>query len=297
MRMRLFAAILALGTSAADAQGTLTFLNGSAPVNYCPLSGHGQLAGQPVGSDFTAYLMMDGETVAETPFITNANGDTGIFFGGVITLEGIPGPGPVNLEVMAYNPDGSILTSSGISIELGSFIYASSESSRSLWAESARLPPLRRICTCPNSACGSLSLRTPLSLFWAERPCSSSVAAGSDQQSVASAVCQHTVLYARKERSAWGSQPARTALSRLTHVRDGGRLPTPGLGGPPSRSGAFVYRLGHGPLKAERRVRFPYALPVPAPAWKTATPGGLTPERRRWHHRWPPPGGPGASAG
>jgi mRNA-degrading endonuclease RelE of RelBE toxin-antitoxin system len=27
--------------------------------------------------------------------------------------------------------------------------------------------------------------------------------------------------------------------------------------------GAFVYRLGHGPLKAERRVRFPYALPKP----------------------------------
>jgi mRNA-degrading endonuclease RelE of RelBE toxin-antitoxin system len=25
--------------------------------------------------------------------------------------------------------------------------------------------------------------------------------------------------------------------------------------------GVFVYRLGHGPLKAERRVRFPYALP------------------------------------
>ncbi len=25
--------------------------------------------------------------------------------------------------------------------------------------------------------------------------------------------------------------------------------------------GAFVYRSGHGPLKAERRVRFPYALP------------------------------------
>ena len=29
--------------------------------------------------------------------------------------------------------------------------------------------------------------------------------------------------------------------------------------GPPA--GAFVYQLGHGPLKAERRVRFPYALP------------------------------------
>ena len=25
--------------------------------------------------------------------------------------------------------------------------------------------------------------------------------------------------------------------------------------------GAFVYQLGRGPLKAERRVRFPYALP------------------------------------
>ena len=28
------------------------------------------------------------------------------------------------------------------------------------------------------------------------------------------------------------------------------------------RYGVFVYRLGHGPLKAERRVRFPYALPI-----------------------------------
>jgi hypothetical protein len=27
------------------------------------------------------------------------------------------------------------------------------------------------------------------------------------------------------------------------------------------QNGAFVYQLGHGPLKAERRVRFPYALP------------------------------------
>jgi hypothetical protein len=29
-----------------------------------------------------------------------------------------------------------------------------------------------------------------------------------------------------------------------------------------SEYGAFVYQLGHGPLKAERRVRFPYALPT-----------------------------------
>jgi hypothetical protein len=26
--------------------------------------------------------------------------------------------------------------------------------------------------------------------------------------------------------------------------------------------GPFVYQLGHGPLKAERRVRFPYGLPI-----------------------------------
>ena len=35
------------------------------------------------------------------------------------------------------------------------------------------------------------------------------------------------------------------------------------------RNGAFVYQLGHGPLKAERRVRFPYALPLPAPSIET----------------------------
>jgi hypothetical protein len=28
-------------------------------------------------------------------------------------------------------------------------------------------------------------------------------------------------------------------------------------------NGAFVYRLGRGLLKAERGVRFPYALPIP----------------------------------
>ena len=31
----------------------------------------------------------------------------------------------------------------------------------------------------------------------------------------------------------------------------------------PQPVGALVYRLGHGPLKAERRVRFPCALPFP----------------------------------
>lgn len=38
------------------------------------------------------------------------------------------------------------------------------------------------------------------------------------------------------------------------------------MGWPPidfcRQNGAFVYQLGHGPLKAERRVRFPYALPL-----------------------------------
>ena len=36
--------------------------------------------------------------------------------------------------------------------------------------------------------------------------------------------------------------------------------------------GVFVYRLGHGPLKAERRVRFPYALPTPQPYTKSLAP-------------------------
>ena len=31
-----------------------------------------------------------------------------------------------------------------------------------------------------------------------------------------------------------------------------------------SMDGALVYRLGHGPLKAERRVQFPCALPLPS---------------------------------
>ena len=35
-----------------------------------------------------------------------------------------------------------------------------------------------------------------------------------------------------------------------------------GLGWGFEMDGAFVYQLGHGPLKAERRVRFPYALPI-----------------------------------
>jgi mRNA-degrading endonuclease RelE of RelBE toxin-antitoxin system len=52
--------------------------------------------------------------------------------------------------------------------------------------------------------------------------------------------------------------------ARSTHVAMS-RTPLtsapPRIGCSRSSSGAFVYRLGHGPLKAERRVRFPYALP------------------------------------
>ncbi len=53
--------------------------------------------------------------------------------------------------------------------------------------------------------------------------------------------------------------------------------------------GAFVYQLGHGPLKAERRVRFPYALPIfrraaVAVSHRRASPIGVTGAGacRRW---------------
>ena len=53
-----------------------------------------------------------------------------------------------------------------------------------------------------------------------------------------------------------------TALSRRrSRVRIPYGLPTSAF-----RSlGAFVYRLGYHPFKVERRVRFPYALPLPRP--------------------------------
>ncbi len=102
MKVRLFAAMLALGTSAASAQGTLTFLNGSAPVTY-GTDQFGHTIGAGVDSDFTAYLQMDGKTVAQTPFIQN-----GIFSGGTVTLDGVPGPGPVDMQVYVSNTDGSL---------------------------------------------------------------------------------------------------------------------------------------------------------------------------------------------
>ncbi len=112
MRVRLFAAILALGISAASAQGTLTFLNASAPVYYPRFTGKPE--GTGLGSDFTAYLEMDGETVASAPFISNANGGTGIFNGGTVTLDGVPGPGPVDMVVRISNSDYSLYGTSGI---------------------------------------------------------------------------------------------------------------------------------------------------------------------------------------
>ncbi len=102
----MFAVLLALGISAASAQGTLTFLNGSAPV--------ASWTGPPVWSDFTAYLEMDGKVVASAPFISNDYGYAGIFNGGTVTLDGIPGPGPVDMVVYISNADGSLHCSSGI---------------------------------------------------------------------------------------------------------------------------------------------------------------------------------------
>ena len=48
---------------------------------------------------------------------------------------------------------------------------------------------------------------------------------------------------------------SKTRTRRLTTEGVSGNLMALGCG-------AFVYQLGHGPLKAERRVRFPCALPL-----------------------------------
>ena len=65
--------------------------------------------------------------------------------------------------------------------------------------------------------------------------------------------------------------------SQLTSVSPAFRFdtfcPTPKI---LNQVGVFVYRLGHGPLKAERRVRFPYALPtLQAPPELVCQSGGL----------------------
>jgi hypothetical protein len=48
--------------------------------------------------------------------------------------------------------------------------------------------------------------------------------------------------------------------------------------------GAFVYRLGRGPLKAERRVRFPYALPTQETPQIQAFSQTSSPRRAKMHN-------------
>lgn len=107
MRKLLFTILCAAAVVAANAQGTLNFLNLGQPVKDAATD-------MPIGAGFTAQLhMAEGMNPAGTvggpaDFITGPDGPTGLFNGGTITIDGVSGPGPVDLMVYASNADGTI---------------------------------------------------------------------------------------------------------------------------------------------------------------------------------------------
>lgn len=100
MRKLLFTALCALATLTASAQGTLTFLNPTAPVSNAD-------DGSLLGAGFTAQLLRDGTAVASADFI-----NAGIFSGGTVTLENASGA--VDLSVYVSNADGTITGTSPV---------------------------------------------------------------------------------------------------------------------------------------------------------------------------------------
>lgn len=114
MKKLLFATFCVVVALSANAQGTLNFLNLSAPV-----SGPDGL----LGEGFTAQLqLVDGTNVGDPAnFIVNSNtGPTGVFNGRTRTIDGVEGPGPVDLRVFVTNADGSLFgTSAPFSQPLG----------------------------------------------------------------------------------------------------------------------------------------------------------------------------------
>lgn len=109
MKKLLFVLLCAAAWNAA-AQGTVDFNNHFAPIG---------IPGSPpcydakwLGSDFTAQLQLaDGTPVGEPVKFRDhpiTGEGTGIFIGGVRVIEGVPGPGPVDLMIFVTNEDGSL---------------------------------------------------------------------------------------------------------------------------------------------------------------------------------------------
>lgn len=113
MKKLLFVLLCAAAWNAA-AQGTVDFINLHARLG---------IPGSPpcfdtkwFGSDFTAQLQLaDGTPVGEPVKFKDhpiTGEGTGIFVGGVRVIEGVPGPGPVNLQVFVTNEDESLFGTS-----------------------------------------------------------------------------------------------------------------------------------------------------------------------------------------
>lgn len=108
MKKLLFATFCVVVALSANAQGTLNFLNATAPVSG---------PDGPLGEGFTAQLQLaDGTPVGGDPvnFRSNNGVGTGIFVGGTRTIAGVMGPGPVDLQVFVTNADGSLFGTSDV---------------------------------------------------------------------------------------------------------------------------------------------------------------------------------------
>ena len=117
MKKPLFALLCAAAWNVA-AQGTVDFNNLRAWVRIgIPASGPCEET-MWLGSDFTAQLQLaDGTPVGEpVKFLDHpiTGEGTGFFVGGVRVIEGVPGPGPVNLQVFVTNEDGSLFGTSAV---------------------------------------------------------------------------------------------------------------------------------------------------------------------------------------
>ena len=104
MKKLLVTVLCAAATLTASAQGTLTFLNGTAPV----FNTDGETG---LGAGFTAQLQLaDGTNVGDPAnFVQN-----GIFSGGDLIIPGVAGPGPVDLKVFVTNEDGMLQGTSAV---------------------------------------------------------------------------------------------------------------------------------------------------------------------------------------